>query len=189
MNLIIRKLVDAVTVSRLFTPFVYSVTRPFHNTTTAVIPRVVPKTPLLRLLVFGACFYHTFYRPEFRLHGYVFFRPGARCRDFTWAYVPPQHIRPPRRCACGPRAVGVWLFAPVRFPVAPPAPRRQPPFQTVCVTMPMCISMPIWVWQRVRAEDLATTGDESQRWKRESPQHLARNGDVVAHTMRCPGLE
>ena len=97
----------------VFTSFVYSVTRPLHNTTTAVIPRVVPKTPSLRLLVFGACFYDTFYRPEFRLHGYVFFSPGARCRDFTWACVPPQHIRPravvhmsPVTFACGysPRA-------------------------------------------------------------------------------------
>ena len=155
----------------------------------AVSPRVVTKTPSLQLLVSNACFCHTFYRPAFTLQRHVFYVTGAHCRDCVWTHVSPPHIRPPCRCARGPRTDGVLIFAPVRFPVAAPAPHRQPKFQIVCVPMPMCVSPPMWGWQRVCAENLETTGDESQRWEQESPQHPARDGDVVAHTMRCRGLE
>ena len=135
---------------------------------------------------FDACFCHTFYRPAFTLHGHVFYVTGARCRDFVWTHVSPPHTRPPCRCAHR------WCvdIRPVRFPVvnprAPP-PTTIPDWLCVCAPMPMCISLPIWVWQRVCAENLETAGDESQRWEKESPEHPACDGDVVAHTMRCRG--
>ena len=97
VNLIIRKYVDAAPLSWLLHDFVYLLIRPFWHTTTAVMPRVVTKTPSLRLLASDACFLHTFQRPEFCLHGYVFFGPGARCRDFLCGYPPPAPwcARPP----------------------------------------------------------------------------------------------
>ena len=64
-----------------------------------------------------------------------------------------------------------------------PAPRRQPPFQSVCVTVPMCM------WQHVRAGNLAMRERELQRWEKESLWHSARGNDVAARTMRRRGLQ
>ena len=82
------------------------------------------KNTVITATGFDACFYHTFYRAAFTLHGHVFYVTGARCRDFMWAYVPPAHMRPPCRC------VNRWCASirPVRFPVANP---RAPPPTTI----------------------------------------------------------
>ena len=100
-----------------------------------------------------------------------------------------EHMSPPHRGAHVPRDVWGKLSRGAHVPrdvcakLLAPAPRHQPPFQSVCVTVAMCM------WQHVRAGNLAMRGRALQRWGKESLWRCARGNGVPAHTMGQRGLQ
>ena len=129
----IRKLADADTVSWLSRLCVYSVTRPLHNTTTAVTPLVVPKTPSLQLRVFGACFM-TLFVGQNSVYTATCFSVLVRV-----AATSCGHMSPPHRGAHVPRDVCAKLFAPctVQLPPRRPAANHH---SSPCVSRCRCAS-------------------------------------------------
>ena len=104
---------------------------------------------------------------------------GAHVRRGVWWKLSVAHTSPVTF------ARGYWQRPPrdVCPRLLAPTPRRQPPFQCMCVTVAMCM------WQHVRAGNLDMKGRALQWWGKESLWRCAGGNGVPAHTMGQRGLQ